>query len=111
MGHGIDFLQDLAVVMVVAGITTVFFHRLRQPVVLGYMLAGVLIGPHTPPFPLIKHQENIKILAELGIIFLMFRMGLHFSLRKLFKMGSAAFLAASFEISLMVSLGYHPTLS
>jgi CPA2 family monovalent cation:H+ antiporter-2 len=107
MEHGIDFLQDLAVVMVVAGITTVFFHRMKQPVVLGYMLAGFLVGPHSPPFLLIQNQENINTLAKLGVIFLMFRMGLHFSLRKLFKMGAAAFLAASFEVSLMAALGYH----
>jgi len=106
MEHGIDFLQDLAVVMVVAALTTVLFHRLKQPVVLGYMLAGVIIGPYTPPFPLIKSEHTIRTLAELGIVFLMFRMGLHFSLRKLFRIGSAALLAATFEISLMLALGF-----
>ena len=49
--HGITFLQDLAVVMILAGLVTVVFHRFKQPVVLGYILAGVIIGPHTPPFP------------------------------------------------------------
>lgn len=56
--HGITFLQDLAVVMIVAGLVTVVFRQLRQPVVLGYILAGVIIGPHTPPFPLIQDQET-----------------------------------------------------
>lgn len=51
--HTTTFLQDLAVVMIVAGLVTVVFHRFKQPVVLGYIIAGVIIGPHTPPFPLI----------------------------------------------------------
>ena len=78
-----SLLQDLAVVMVVAGVVTLIFHRLRQPVVLGYILAGVIIGPHTPPFPLIRDEHTITTLSELGVIFLMFSLGLEFSLRKL----------------------------
>ena len=50
--HEATFLSDLAIVMIVAGLVTVLFHRLKQPVVLGYIIAGVIIGPHTPPFPL-----------------------------------------------------------
>ena len=76
--HGIEFLQDLAVVMIVAGLVTVVFHRFKQPVVLGYILAGVIIGPHTLPLPLIKNQETIQTLAELGVILLMFSLGLEF---------------------------------
>ena len=49
--HDVSFLQDLAIVMIVAGLVTIVFHRLKQPVVLGYILAGVIIGPHTPPLP------------------------------------------------------------
>jgi monovalent cation:H+ antiporter-2, CPA2 family len=104
--HGVTFLQDLAVVMIVAGLVTVVFHRLKQPVVLGYILAGVIIGPHTPPFPLIKDQETIKTLAEMGVVFLMFSLGLEFSLRKLKKVGVTALIAAALEIMLMVWLGY-----
>lgn len=51
--HAVDFIQDLAVIMLVAGVVTILFHRLRQPVVLGYIVAGFIIGPHTPPFGLI----------------------------------------------------------
>jgi CPA2 family monovalent cation:H+ antiporter-2 len=58
--HGVALLQDLAVVMIVAGVVTIIFHRLKQPVVLGYIVAGVIIGPHTPPFPLIHDEETIK---------------------------------------------------
>ena len=68
----ITFIQDLAVIMIVAAVVTVIFHRLKQPVVLGYIAAGVLVGPHTPPFSLINDEHTIKVLAELGVIFLMF---------------------------------------
>ena len=62
--HAVTFLQDLAVVMIVAGLVTVIFHRFKQSVVLGYILAGVIIGPHTPPFPLIHDSDSINILAD-----------------------------------------------
>ena len=101
-----SFLQDLAVVMMVAGLVTVIFHRLKQPVVLGYILAGVIIGPHTPPFPLIQDHKTIETLAELGIIFLMFSLGLEFNLRKLREVGVTALLAALSEIVVMVGVGY-----
>ncbi len=104
--HTVAFLQDLAVVMLVAGLVTVIFHRFKQPVVLGYILAGVIIGPHTPPFELVHEQETIKTLAELGVILLMFSLGLEFSLRKLRQVGGAAFIAAFLEILLMVWVGY-----
>lgn len=104
--HAINFIQDLAVIMLVAGVVTILFHRLRQPVVLGYIVAGFIIGPHTPPFSLIHDEDTIKILAELGVIFLMFCLGLEFSLRKLFKVGATAFIAAFLEIALMIWIGY-----
>ena len=85
--HGATFLQDLAIVIMVAAVVTVLFHKLRLPVVLGYILAGVIIGPHTPPFPLIHDEESIKTLSELGIVFLMFSLGLEFSFRRLRKVG------------------------
>jgi monovalent cation:H+ antiporter-2, CPA2 family len=104
--HAISFIQDLAVIMLVAGVVTVLFHRLKQPVVLGYIVAGFIIGPHTPPFGLIHDEQTIKTLAELGVIFLMFCLGLEFSLRKLFKVGATAFIAAFLEIMLMIWIGY-----
>ncbi|VVP15565.1 cation:proton antiporter [Pseudomonas silesiensis] len=104
--HAISFIQDLAVIMLVAGVVTVLFHRFKQPVVLGYIVAGFIIGPHTPPFSLIHDEETIKTLAELGVIFLMFCLGLEFSLRKLFKVGATAFIAAFLEIVLMIWIGY-----
>ncbi len=100
------FLQDLAVIMIVAGIVTVIFHRLKQPVVLGYIIAGIIIGPHTPPFSFIYDPTIIKTLAELGIMFLMFSLGLEFSLRKLFNVGRVAIITAIAEICFMTCLGY-----
>lgn len=104
--HGIEFLQDLAVIMVVAGCTTLVFHRLRQPVVLGYILAGVLIGPHTPPFALITNETTIRSFADLGVVLLMFSLGLEFSLRRLREVGVAALVATGVEVTLMLWIGY-----
>lgn len=100
-------LRDLALVMIVAGVVTLVFHRLGQPVVLGYILAGVLLGPHALPPGLITDQQSIRTLADLGIILLMFTLGLQFNLRMLRRVGSTAFVAASLEIMTMVWLGYH----
>lgn len=104
--HAAAFIQDLAVIMLIAGIVTILFHRLRQPVVLGYIVAGVIIGPHTPPFKMIQDEHTIQILAELGVVFLMFSLGLEFSLKKLSKVGATAFIAALAEILLMIWVGY-----
>ena len=75
--HEVSFLQDLAVVMIAAGIVTVLFQRLKQPVVLGYIVAGILIGPHL--FKLVSGEDAIKSLAELGMVFLMISLGLEFN--------------------------------
>ena len=104
--HELTFLQDLAIVMIVAGLVTILFHRLKQPVVLGYIVAGVIIGPHTPPFPLIADEETIRTLSELGVILLMFSLGLEFSLRKMREVGATALIAALLEIVLMMWAGY-----
>ncbi|WP_028211670.1 cation:proton antiporter [Paraburkholderia mimosarum] len=106
MHHGIGFIQDLAVVMALAGVVTVLFHRLKQPVVLGYIAAGVIIGPYTPPFQLIHDEATIHTMGELGVVFLMFSLGLEFSLRKLFQVGATAIVAALSEIVLMLWVGY-----
>ncbi len=92
--------------MLVAGLVTVLCHRFKQPVVLGYIIAGVIIGPHTPPFPLIRDEATINTLAELGVILLMFSLGLEFSLRKLTRVGAPALIAALLEILLLFWVGY-----
>lgn len=104
--HTVSFLQDLAVVMIVAGLVMIAFRRLKQPVVLGYIIAGVIIGPHTPPYSLIHDEATINTLSELGVILLMFSLGLEFSLRKLTKVGAPALIAALMEIFLLFWIGY-----
>ena len=104
--HSVAFLQDLAVVMIVAALVTVIFHRFKQPVVLGYIIAGVIIGPHTPPYKLIHDEATINTLSELGVILLMFSLGLEFSLRKLKQVGAPALIAALLEILLLFWVGY-----
>ncbi len=99
-------IQDLAVVMTVAGLVTVLFRKLKQPVVLGYILAGFLIGPHSPPFSYISSDETIHTLADLGIILLMFSLGLHFNLKKIREVGLSALIAAFLEIVFMVWIGF-----
>jgi K+:H+ antiporter len=104
--HSTMFLQDLAVVLLVAGLVTIVCHYFKQPVVLGYIVAGVIIGPHTPPASLILDPDTVKTLADLGVILLMFALGLEFNLGKLKQVGIPAFIAAFLEILLMVWLGY-----
>ena len=104
--HSIDFIQDLAVIMLIAGLVTILFHRLKQPVVLGYIIAGVIIGPHTPPFAADPRRATIRTLSELGVVFLMFSLGLEFSLRKLTRSALTAFIAAVTEIAVMLGIGY-----
>ncbi|MDI1336070.1 MAG: cation:proton antiporter [Lacunisphaera sp.] len=91
--HGIDFIQDLAVVMLVAGLVGWACHRIGLSVVVGFLVAGVLIGPHTPPFSLVTDKERIETLAQVGLIFLMFSIGMGLSLRKLRRLGLSLVLA------------------
>lgn len=104
--HGLELVQDLAVVMAAAAVATILCQRLRQPVVLGYILAGIFIGPNTPPVSLVSDEEAIKTLSELGVILLMFSIGLHFSFRKLREVGFPAVVAAVVEIAGMFFVGF-----
>jgi len=99
------FLESLAVVLCVAAVTTVLCQRVRLPVVLGYLLAGVLIGPHTPTI-LVADPEIITTLSELGVILLMFTIGMELSLSKLAEVGARGFAVAVVEMGLMLFLGY-----
>ena len=93
-------IRDLAVILGVAALVTLIFQRIRQPVVLGYIIAGALVGSR------ITDQPNIKTWAELGVIFLMFSLGLEFSFRKLAKVGISSSFTAVFEVSVMVLTGF-----
>jgi monovalent cation:H+ antiporter-2, CPA2 family len=92
-------------VMIVAGATTILFQRLRQPVLLGYILAGVLIGPHTPGM-LVDDPRAIDDISNLGVVLLMFTLGLEFSVRKLREVGIGVLAAAVAEVGLMLWIGY-----
>ena len=100
-----EFLKNLALVLCVAAVATVVFQRLRQPVVFGYLLAGLIIGPHLP-VPLVADEGTVRTLAELGVILLMFSLGLEFSLRKLIAVAPTAGIVAVAQASAMSLLGY-----
>jgi CPA2 family monovalent cation:H+ antiporter-2 len=100
-----EFLRSLTVVLAVAAITTVVFQRLRQPVVLGYIIAGLIVGPHVP-IPLVADPEIVRTLSELGVILVMFSLGLEFSLPKLVRVAPTAGVTAVIESSLMAWLGF-----
>src|ERR1041385_7317060 len=104
--HGAyEFLKALTVVLCVAAVTIVVFQRLRQPVVLGYILAGLIVGPHVP-IPLVADPEIVETLSELGVILLMFSLGLEFSLPKLMAVGPTAGVTALVQFTVMAWLGY-----
>lgn len=102
--HEIGFIRDLALVMLAAGAATILFQRLRQPVLLGYILAGVLIGPHAPGM-LVADPRAIDDISNLGVVLLMFTLGLEFSVRKLRGVGIGVLLAAVLEVGLMLWIG------
>jgi monovalent cation:H+ antiporter-2, CPA2 family len=102
---GLDLLNELAVILAVAAVTTVLFQRIHQPVVLGYLLAGLIVGPHLP-VPLFADETLAHQMSELGVILLMFSLGLEFSLRNLVRVGPTAGLVAVIQCSLMIWLGY-----
>ncbi|MBI1889676.1 MAG: cation:proton antiporter [Burkholderiales bacterium] len=104
--HPLGFIQDLAVIMLIAGIVTILFHRFRQPLVLGYIITGLIVSPRVAPIRLIQDPYTIQILADLGIVFLMFSLGLEFSLKKLSRVGATATIAALAEITLMIWIGF-----
>jgi CPA2 family monovalent cation:H+ antiporter-2 len=87
MEHGINFIQDFAVVLLVAGAVGWVCQWMKLSVVVGYLLAGVLVGPFTPPFSLVKDGGSIETLAQVGLVFLMFSIGLKLSVRRLRRLG------------------------
>jgi len=106
MAHLPLLIKDLALILGAAGIITIFFKKLKQPVVLGYIIAGLLVGPNFKLFPTIGDVEGIKIWAEIGVVFLLFALGLEFSFKKLVKVGGSAAITGITELSFMMMLGY-----
>jgi monovalent cation:H+ antiporter-2, CPA2 family len=106
MSHLPTLIQDLALILAIAGVTTLLFKKLKQPVVLGYILAGILVGPNFSLLPSISDLEGVKVWADIGVIFLLFSLGLEFSFKKLMNIGGTAGVTGIFEIICMVALGY-----
>lgn len=105
MSHIPQLITDLAVILGVAAVVTFVFRKINQPVVLGYIVAGIIVGPYTHPIFSIVDVSSVKTWAELGVIFLMFALGLEFSFRRLAKVGVSAAGTAIIQIIVMLSLG------
>jgi CPA2 family monovalent cation:H+ antiporter-2 len=106
MTHLPHLITDLALILTVAGITTLIFRKIRQPVVLGYIVSGFLVGPHVSLLPTVVDSQGIKTWSEIGVIFLLFSLGLDFSFKKLVKVGGSASITAGVEIALMIGIGF-----
>lgn len=106
MSHLPALITDLAIILASAGVMTLVFKRLKQPLVLGYIVAGIIAGPHFPLTPTVMDSGNIQTWADIGVVFLLFALGLEFSFKKLMKVGGPAIIAALTIIFGMVMLGY-----
>lgn len=99
-------ITDLGLILAAAGVTTLLFKKINQPLVLGYILAGLLVGPHIHFFPTVTDNESVHIWAEIGVIFLLFSLGLEFSFKKLVKVGGSASITAVVEVFFMLLIGF-----
>lgn len=104
--HIPDLISDLGLILVTAAIAVLIFRLLKQPLVLGYLVAGFLAGSKFDLFPSVKDMNSVKVWAEIGVIFLLFSLGLEFSFKKLMKVGGTASITALTQIVTMVVLGY-----
>ncbi len=96
---------DLAIILITAGVITVVFKWLKQPLVLGYIVAGFFIGPYFPWFPAVKDATDVHVWSDIGIVFLMFALGLEFSIKKLKRVGSTGAITALTELAIMFLIG------
>ena len=106
MIHLPELISDLGLILAAAGVTTLLFKKIKQPLVLGYILAGLLVGPHVDFFPSVADLKSITIWAEIGVIFLLFSLGLEFSFKKLAKVGGSSSITAIVEAVFMLTIGY-----
>ena len=105
MGDLPALIEDLALILIVAGIVTLVFKKLKQPLVLGYVVAGFLVSPHMPYTASVVDTENVHLWADIGVMFLLFSLGLDFSFKKILKMGASPIISASCIIFCMSMLG------
>ena len=111
MSHLPSIISDLAVILISAGLVSLLFKRLKQPVVLGYIVAGILAGPSIASIPTVSETDSIRIWADIGVVFLLFALGLDFSFKKLMKVGGTAVVGAVTVVFGMMSVGYTTGLS
>ncbi|MDR2862229.1 MAG: cation:proton antiporter [Syntrophobacterales bacterium] len=104
--HELTLVNDLALILVSAGVMTLIFRRFKQPLVLGYIVAGFLISPYFDLFPTVVSENNVAEWAEIGVIFLLFALGLEFSFKKMFNVGAAASITAITEMAAMLCIGF-----
>ena len=102
----VNILQDFAIIMIVAAIMTIISWKLKQPLILGYIAAGIIIGPHTPPFNLISNTDVLNLFSEIGIILLLFTVGMEFPIQKLRNIGKKATIITVVEQIGTLIVGY-----
>ncbi|KAA6339555.1 sodium:proton antiporter [termite gut metagenome] len=106
MEHLHDFTGDLAIILISAGIATILFKWLKQPVVLGYIVAGFIAGPYITWLPTVIDMNNVQTWADIGVIFLLFALGLEFSFKRLMAVGGTASIATAINMGAMIVIGY-----
>jgi monovalent cation:H+ antiporter-2, CPA2 family len=106
MSFEIQIITDLTVLLVISAVVALIFYKLKQPIVIGYLIAGVIIGPYTPPFNLISHVDILNVFAEIGVILLLFTIGLEFPIRKLQSIGKVVIGVSALEISMMLIVSW-----
>ncbi len=104
--HLYPLISDLGLILMTAGVAVLLFKKIKQPLVLGYLIAGFLAGNHFDFFPSVKDVHSVEVWAEIGVIFLLFSLGLEFSFKKLMKVGGTASITALTQIICMVFIGY-----
>ena len=104
--HLPELISDLAIMLLTAGVVTVIFKKIKQPLVLGYIVAGFLIGPYMPFFFTVADSASISTWSEIGVIVLMFGLGLEFNLHKLAQVGGTAIITALTEVGGMLLIGF-----
>lgn len=106
MEHLPNLITDLGLILAVAAITTLIFKKINQPLVLGYIIAGLLVGPNVPALPTVIDEQSVHVWSELGVIFLLFGIGLEFSFKKVLKVGGTSAITALVTVVFMLVLGY-----
>ncbi|MDR1290322.1 MAG: cation:proton antiporter [Planctomycetaceae bacterium] len=101
-----ELIRDLGLILMAAAVMTLLFKWLKQPIVLGYLIAGFFVGPHFQFLPAVHDTDSVKTWSEIGVIFMLFGLGLEFSFRKLIHVGKTATITATFEILCMIIAGY-----